>query len=61
MTTKQYLAALAQLGLSPQGQATSVALGVSIRQLGRYLAGDAIPKPIELLLSCYLKHPNLLA
>jgi hypothetical protein len=51
MTTNQYLASIKRLGLSPQGQATAKALGVTVRQLGRYASGEnAIPPTLARLL-----------
>lgn len=56
MTTKQYLAAVRLLGLTPAGKATAAALGLSLRQLARYAAGGAIPETTALLLRMYLAH-----
>ena len=56
MTTKQYLAALNQLGLTPYARATQVALGLSARQLARLATGENITQPIALLLAMYLRH-----
>lgn len=50
MTTTQYLAALKKLQLTPHGKATSAALGLSLRQLARYAAGEPIPPTVGLLL-----------
>lgn len=51
MTTKQYLAALAKLGLTPAGKATAAALGLSLRQCQRIAAGRApVPEPVAILL-----------
>jgi hypothetical protein len=60
MTTKQYLAALKKLGLTPSGKATAAALGLTVRQCQRYAAGQAIPQTVALLLRMYLAHglPN---
>jgi hypothetical protein len=57
MTTKQYLAALKKLELTPAGKATASALGLSLRQCQRIAAGDVpVPGPVEKLLTLYLKH-----
>lgn len=57
MTTKQYLAALKSLGLTPSGKATSEALGLSLRQCQRIAAGEAaVPGPLGKLLQAYLRH-----
>ena len=51
MTTKQYLAALKRLHLTPSGKPTAAALGVSVRQLQYYAAGRPIPQTVALLLA----------
>lgn len=56
MTTRQYLAALKKLGLTPSGQATAVALGLSLRQCQRIAAGDPVPDTLAKLLRMYLRH-----
>lgn len=56
MTTKQYLAALKRLALTPSGKATAAALGLTVRQCQRYAAGDAVPRPVVLLIRMYLAH-----
>lgn len=56
MTTKQYLAALKKLDLTPAGQATAKALGLSLRQCQRISAGAPVPEPVALLLAMYLTH-----
>lgn len=56
MTTKQYLAALKKLGLTPAGRGTAEALGLSLRQVQRIAAGQAVPETVALLLRMYLKH-----
>ena len=55
MTTEAYLRALKRLKLLPQSQAAAAALGVSVRQLTRYAAGDNIPETLAKLLRCYLR------
>jgi hypothetical protein len=55
MTTKQYLAALKKLGLSPAGKPTAQALGVSLRQIQYYAAGKPIPEPIAIILRLLLE------
>jgi hypothetical protein len=56
MTTKQYLAALHKLGLTPSGKATAEALGLSLRQCQRYAAGSPIPETLAKLIGMYLQH-----
>lgn len=57
MTTKQYLAALKKLDLTPAGQATAAALGLTVRQCQRIAAADCpVPEPIARLLAAYLRH-----
>lgn len=56
MTTKQYLAALKKLGLTPSGKATAAALGLTVRQCQRYAAGQDVPATVALLLRMYLEH-----
>jgi hypothetical protein len=56
MTTKQYLAALKRLGLTPAGKATAAAFGVEVRQCQRYAAGTPIPPMLEKLIRMYLAH-----
>jgi hypothetical protein len=61
LTTKQYLAALKRLGLTPASKKTAQALGLSPRQCQRIAAGEsAVPGPVALLLAMYLAHglPN---
>ena len=56
MTRNQYLAALAELGLTPASNETAAALGLTVRACQFYAAGDRpIPKPIALLLAMYLR------
>lgn len=51
MTTKQYLAALNSLGLTPSGRQTADVLGLSLRQVQRIGAGEsAVPGPLGKLL-----------
>jgi hypothetical protein len=50
VTTRQYLAALKRLGLTPAGQATAAALGVTVRQCQRYAAGEAVTETVAILL-----------
>lgn len=56
MTTRQYLNALDQLGLTTASQATAKALGCTVRQCQRLSGGAQVSRPIELLLKMYLKH-----
>jgi hypothetical protein len=60
LTTKQYLAALMRLGLTPASKATAKALGLSVRHCQRLAAGAPVPEPVALLLAMYLAHglPN---
>src|SRR5688572_20642833 len=51
MTTKQYLAALAKLGLTPHAKLTAQSLGLSLRQCQRIAAGDSpVPETLAKLL-----------
>lgn len=51
MTQRQYLKALATLGLTPAGQLTAKTIGLTIRQLQRIAAGEnAVPGPVARLL-----------
>jgi hypothetical protein len=51
MTRLEYLAALRKLGLTPHGQATARALGLSLRQCQRIAAGvSPVPNPVAKLL-----------
>ena len=54
MTTKQYLAALRRLDLTPAGKATAEALGLSLRQCQRIAAGAPVPGPVAKLLALLL-------
>jgi transcriptional regulator with XRE-family HTH domain len=45
MTTKQYLAALAKLGLTPSGKQTAEAIGLTLRQAQRIAAGESDVHP----------------
>lgn len=57
MTTKQYLAALKRLDLTPAGKATAAALGLSLRQCQRIAAGESpVPTTVALLLAMYERH-----
>jgi hypothetical protein len=57
MTSKQYLAALKKLGLTPASQRTAALLGLSVRQCQRIAHGEqAVPRPAALLLAMYLRH-----
>ena len=61
MTTKQYLAALKKLGLTPASLTTAASLGLSLRQCQRIASGESqVPGPVALLLEMYLHHPSLL-
>lgn len=56
-----YFDALKRLGLPPTDPNTAVALGVKLRQVQRYAAGELEPPlQVMLLLRCYLHHPELL-
>jgi hypothetical protein len=53
-----YLDALERLGLPPTDPNTAIALGVTLRQVQRYAAGELEPPlQVMLLLRMYLKHP----
>lgn len=57
MTNKQYLDTLKKLGLTPAGQQTAQALGLSLRQCQRIAAGDSpVPETLAKLLAMYLEH-----
>lgn len=56
MTTKQYLAALKKLGLTPASKTTAAALGLSVRQCLRIAAGQDVPPTLERLLTMYLRY-----
>lgn len=57
MTTKQYLAALKKLGLTPAGQDTAAELGLSLRQCQRIAAGECkVPGSVDRLLRMYIRH-----
>jgi hypothetical protein len=56
MSREEYLRALKELGLKHASKKTSDALGVTVRQAQKYASGKAaIPKPIALLVNCYLE------
>jgi hypothetical protein len=56
MTTKDYLTALRKLSLTPAGQATARALGLSLRQCQRIAAGvSPVPRPLGKLLTLALR------
>jgi len=57
MTTKQYLAALKRLGLTPASKATARALGLTVRQCQHIAAGDTPVKgTLANLLQMYLRY-----
>lgn len=56
MTQKQYLAALAKLGLTPSGKRTAELLGLSLRQCQRLAAGGNVSATVALLLRMYERH-----
>lgn len=56
MANNQYLAALKRLGLTPASKATAEALGLSVRQVQRIAAGQAVPETVAKLLRMYLDH-----
>jgi hypothetical protein len=56
MTTKQYLAALKRLGLTPASKRTAAALGLTVRQCQRLAAGGNVSDSVALLLAMYLRH-----
>lgn len=57
MTTDQYLAALAKLGLPPYGKATCEALGMSLRAIAGMASGERnVTKTVALLLRMYLRY-----
>lgn len=58
MTRNQYVAALNKLGLGRASKKTAEVLGLSVRQIQRFIGDDPqpIPDTIALLLEMYLKH-----
>ena len=57
MTNEQFLQSPRQLKLTRSGRRTAQALGISVRQLQRIVAGEAPVSPtLALLLISYLKH-----
>lgn len=57
MTTADYLKALKRLNLTPSGQATAQAFGLTVRQCQRIAAGAAdVSGPLAKLIGMYLKH-----
>jgi hypothetical protein len=56
MTTKQYLAALKKLGLTPASKRTAELLGIGVRQAQNYAAGAPVSGTVALLLAMYLAH-----
>ena len=57
MTTKQYLAALKTLGLTPASLKTAAAIGLSPRQARRVAAGEShVPEPVAKLLRLVIAH-----
>jgi hypothetical protein len=57
MTTKQYLAALKKLRLTPSGKATAQAFGLTVRQCQRIASGEAEVSPmLSKLIGAYLEH-----
>ena len=56
MTTKQYLAALKKLELTPASKRTAALLGIGLRQAQNYAAGAEVSQPVALLLAMYLQH-----
>jgi hypothetical protein len=55
LTADEYLAALDRLGLTRAGQATAEALGVTVRNVQRYAAGQPVPAYVEIILGLMLE------
>ena len=58
MTTDEYLAALDALGLTRAGQETAAALGVTVRHVQRYAAGQPVPPYVAIILGLMLARKN---
>jgi hypothetical protein len=61
MRTDQFVALLARVKLKPSANRTAEALGLSLRQLQKIVAGDSpVRRPVALLAIAYAKHdvPN---
>lgn len=56
MTTKQYLAALKKLGLTPHSKVTAAALGLSLRKIQKMAAGGTIPAHSAIILRLHIDH-----
>jgi len=57
MNSREYKAALDELGLNIASQRTANLLGINIRQSQRYAAGHAnVPEPLARLLEMYIKY-----
>lgn len=54
LTTDEYLAALERLGLTRAGQETAAALGVTVRHVQRYAAGQPVPPYVAIILGLML-------
>jgi hypothetical protein len=58
---RKFKAALKELGLTVASQRTAKVLGVGVRHCQRLAAGEqAVPRPVEILLEVYRKHPKVL-
>jgi fructose-specific phosphotransferase system IIC component len=55
MSTKQYIAALDQLGLSHASKTTSALLGISVGHMLKIKAGHPVSKTLQHLLEAWLQ------
>lgn len=57
MTSKQYVAALKRLGLTPASKHTAARLGLTLSQIQKIAAGRSpVTDQLALLLAMYLRH-----
>lgn len=61
MTTEQYLRALKKLGLTPHSKETAAALGLSLRRVQDYAAGQDIPERVASMLRLMIENAKLKA
>lgn len=62
MNKSEYLDALEKLGLTPASKTTARHLGLSVRQIQKYVEKHPqdIPEPIAKLIRAYVRHPRLM-